>query len=257
MHKLSLTMIFSPSYRDTIPVQFFQPITHGFFSRIQSYRIKLLTLLFFPLLFCVTEAVHAKAVDLNLLPIAKVRHLPLGTSVVVEGTVTTRSGNFESSFFDKGFGLQDRSAGIYVSLQADLGLMPGQRVRVSATLQDSFGLLVLMPMDPEQVVVEGLGQKVRPEWFHTGKIGEATEGRLVKIVGKITQAPQSDLPFGYKFFVNDGSGEVQIFVNVQTEINVNKLALGQWISVTGFSSQFETHYEIDPRYPGDIETPMK
>jgi DNA/RNA endonuclease YhcR with UshA esterase domain len=27
------------------------------------------------------------------------------------------------------------------------------------------------------------------------------------------------------------------------------------VSVTGFSSQFETHYEIDPRSPADIATP--
>jgi DNA/RNA endonuclease YhcR with UshA esterase domain len=31
---------------------------------------------------------------------------------------------------------------------------------------------------------------------------------------------------------------------------------GQTVSVTGFSSQFDTHYEIDPRSPDDIEVRM-
>jgi len=72
------------------------------------------------------------------------------------------------------------------------------------------------------------------------------------VVGMITQAPTSDLPYGYKFFVDDGSGELQIFVNTQTGIDLSGLAVGQTVSVTGFSSQFETHYEIDPRFPADI-----
>ena len=73
----------------------------------------------------------------------------------------------------------------------------------------------------------------------------------------ITQAPSSDLPYGYKFAVDDGSGEVQIFVNVQTGIDVSHLVLDQLVSVTGFSSQFETHYEIDPRRPADIQSPTR
>jgi hypothetical protein len=177
--------------------------------------------------------------------------------VTVDGTVTTPSGVFESSFFDKGFGLQDRSAGIYVSLQSDLGVVPRRQARVSGTLQESFGLLILVPAAPSDVTLHGTGPKVRPRWFATGTIGEATEGRIVRVVGTITQAPVSDLPFGFKFFVDDGSGEIQIFVNVQTGIDVSGLTLGQLVSITGFSSQFDTHYEIDPRSPSDVAVPTR
>ncbi|HEY4848170.1 MAG TPA: hypothetical protein VIH87_10380 [Methylocella sp.] len=38
-----------------------------------------------------------------------------------------------------------------------------------------------------------------------------------------------------------------IFVNVQTGISMSGLALGQSVSVTGFSSQYDTHYEVDPQ----------
>lgn len=149
--------------------------------------------------------------------------------------------------------MQDKTAGIYIGTQSNLNVAPRRKAQVSGTLVDSFGLLVLVPSNASDVVLGGVGPEIARQWFATGSIGEATEGRLVKVVGAITQAPINDLPFGYKFFVNDGTGEVQIFVNVETGINVNNLLLGQRISVTGFSSQFDTHYEIDPRSPKDIE----
>ena len=121
--------------------------------------------------------------------IAQAPQLPLGTVVTVEGSVTTPSGAFESSFFDKGFAIQDRTGGIYVSLQDNLGVAPRQQARVTGTLQDSFGLLLLVPASSADVKVHGKGPKVDPVWITTGAVSEATEGFLVSVVGTITQAP--------------------------------------------------------------------
>jgi hypothetical protein len=189
----------------------------------------------------------------HVISIAQARALPPGTVVTVVGSATTPSGAFDSSFFDKGFGLQDLSAGIFISLQTNLGVAPGRLARVTGTLQDNgFGLLLLVPASPSDVKLYGTGPKVLAQWINTGGVGESTEGRIVRVFGAITQAPASDLPFGYKFSVNDGSGELTIFVNTQTGINLSGLRVGQIVSVAGFSSQFDTHYEIDPRFPADI-----
>jgi hypothetical protein len=182
--------------------------------------------------------------------IARARALPLGTVVTVEGTATTPSGAFESSFFDKGFAIQDRSAGIYVSVAVDPHVTPRARVRATGTLRDSSGLRVLVPNTP--VAVHGTGPAVRPKPLATAAVGETTEGLLVRVVATITRAPESDLPYGHKFFVDDGSGELTIFVNTRTGIDLTGLAVGQTVRVTGFSSQYDTHYEIDPRFPADI-----
>src|SRR6185295_11257333 len=82
----------------------------------------------------------ARAAGPHAVPIAVARHLPLGTVVTIEGTATTPSDAFESSFFDKGFAIQDLTAGIFISLQDDLGVAPRRRVRVTGTLADSAGL---------------------------------------------------------------------------------------------------------------------
>src|SRR5262249_52459772 len=172
--------------------------------------------------------------------------------VTVDGTATTPSGAFESSTFDKGFGLQDRSAGIYVSIQVDLHITPRTQVRVTGELQDSFGLLVLAVTDPGLVKVHGTGPSIHPMLLATGAVNETSEGLLVRVTGTITQTPVSDLPFGFIFHVDDGSGDLTIFVTTQTNIDLSGLAAGQTVTVTGFSSQFDTHYEILPRFPSDI-----
>jgi hypothetical protein len=188
----------------------------------------------------------------HVVSIAQARTLPLGTAVTVEGTATTPAGAFESSFFDKGFAIQDRGAGIYVSIAAGPGVAPRDRVRVTGTLRDSFGLRVLVPDNPAAVLVRGRGPRITPEPVATGSVGEATEGLLVRVTATITQAPAPDLPYGDKFFVDDGSGELTIFVNTQTGIDLAGLTAGRTVRVIGFSSQFDTHYEIDPRFAGDI-----
>jgi hypothetical protein len=188
--------------------------------------------------FVALTAAHA-AQPTHITSIATARHLPLGTVVTVAGLASTPSDAFESSFFDKGFGIQDQTGGIFVSLQEDLHVQVRRQVLVTGKLQDASGLLVIVPASPAGVHLGGIGAPVIPQWVTTGAIGVS-----------------SDLPFGYKLGVDDGSGEVQIFINTQTGIDVSHLALNQLVSITGFSSQFETHYEIDPRRRADITGPV-
>jgi len=197
--------------------------------------------------------VAASAQAAQTISIAEARALPQGTVVTVDGSVTTPSGAFYSSFFDNGFGLQDRSGGIYVSLQTNLNVAPRRQARVTGTLQDNgFGLLLLIPSSPSDVKLHGAGRRVAPRFVTTGGVNESTEGLLVQVVGTVTQPVEDDTPYGYKLFVDDGSGEITIFINFETGIDVSGFAVGQTVSVTGFSGQFDTHYEIDPRFPADI-----
>jgi hypothetical protein len=190
--------------------------------------------------------------DSTVISIARARSLPLGTVVTVAGTATTPSGWLESSSFDKGFGLQDRSAGIYVSVTVQLNIEPRDQVRVTGALRDSFGLLQLVPADAGQVVIGGKGPAIRPALRRTGAVNESTEASLVRVIGRVTQAPVSDLPFGFIFHVDDGSGDLTIFVSTQPGIDLSGLTVGRLVTVAGFSGQFSDHYEINPRFQQDI-----
>ena len=184
--------------------------------------------------------------------IAQARSLALGTEVTIDGLVTVASGTFSSSTFDQGFAIQDSTGGIYVSVPVNHSLEPRQQVRVTGTLADNVqpGLLVLT--DVTAIKVMGKGRAVRPILVATGDVGESTEGTIVRITGTITQPIVNDLPFGFIVVVNDGSGEVNVFVSASTGIDVSGLSQDQTVEVTGFSSQFADHFEVDPRTQEDI-----
>ncbi len=198
------------------------------------------------ILFAASAALQAA----SPISIAAARHLPLGTVVTVEGSVTVPSGVFASSFFDEGFAIQDPTAGIYVSMADNLGLRLRQEARVTGTLMDSGGLLILVPSSDSDVSVRGRGAVVLPRFVRTGAIGEATEGSIVLVAGRITSL-EDDEPFGQKVFVDDGSGQIRVFINNGANIDVSHLHVGQPVVVTGFSGQFGD-YEIDPRFPSDL-----
>ena len=201
---------------------------------------------------CSFATVQAAPAD-KTISIAEARSLPLGTVVTIDGSVTVPSGAFNSSTFDQGFAIQDRTAGIYVSTSDNLGFALRQQVRVTGTLADTVlpGLLVLV--DVTAVKAHGTGPKVEPLPVATGDINDSTEGTLVRITGTITQPIVNDLPFGFIVVVNDGSGDINVFVCASTGIDVSGLSQGQTIEVTGISGQFADHFEVDPRMQADIK----
>jgi DNA/RNA endonuclease YhcR with UshA esterase domain len=221
----------------------------------RSYRGKFVAIALLAFVFLINTPIRATvsaAPADKVISIAEARALPLGTVVTIDGSVTVASGAFSSSTFDQGFAIQDRTGGIYVSTADNLGFAPRQQVRVTGTLADTLlpGLLVLVNVT--EVKAHGSGPKVRPQPVATGDVNEDTEGTIVRITGTITQPIVNDLPFGFIIFVNDGSGEINVFVCASTGIDVSGLSQGQTIEVTGFSGQFADHFEVDPRTQADI-----
>jgi DNA/RNA endonuclease YhcR with UshA esterase domain len=204
------------------------------------------------LILVTSRTVFAQPADPKAISIAEARGLPLGTIVTIDGSVTVPSGAFSSSTFDQGFAIQDRTGGIYVSTPDNLGFTLRQQVRVTGKLADTVlpGLLVLVDMT--DVKTHGAGPKVRPVSVATRDVNEETEGSLVRITGTITQPVSNDLPFGFIIFVNDGSGEIHVFVCASTGDRCQWVDSGQTIEVTGFSGQFADAFEVDPRIQSDI-----
>lgn len=198
-----------------------------------------------------TARAHAEVIS-----IAEARSLPAGTAVTVEGSVTVPSGDFASSTFDQGFVIEDETGGIYVSTSDNLNLNFHRRVRVTGAVGDNgVGLLILVPASAADVEKLPGASAVEPVPVATGDIGEATEGLLVEVTGTITRPIIDDLPFGYQVFIDDGSGEVQIFICASTGINPFKIPFmeeGARITVVGSSGQFLAQYEALPRHRGDI-----
>ncbi|MGC0366788.1 hypothetical protein ABH922_004772 [Rhodococcus sp. 27YEA15] len=181
--------------------------------------------------------------------IAAARILPIGTTVTVTGTATSPSGVFESSFYDKGFGLQSGNSGIYISDPENSGIAVGDRVEVTGALADQEGLLVVRPTAVKRL---GSGVPVQPRPVLLGDIGENTEGLLVSVTGYVTGPATDDLPYGYKVNIAGVTGSTVVFVNTQTGIDVGAIQIGRPLTVVGISGQYADTYEILPRSSADL-----
>lgn len=200
--------------------------------------------------------ISAAADGPNYIPIAAARVQPQGTTVAVMGLVTVPSGDFRSSSGDEGFAIQDQTAGIWISVKENLKLKLGQKVLVSGVLGESFGKIQIVPKSVADVAALP-GSKLK---VATGQVGKATLGYLISVEGTITQdGVVDDLPYGYKVFLNDGSGVVQVFLSESTKIDprVPHLKPGRQLRVTGFGSQYNKTYEVEPRNRRDLEPVSK
>lgn len=184
-------------------------------------------------------------------PIRKVRADALGSEVTISGIVTVAPGTQSSSSGDQGFALQDQTAGIYVSLQNRINLKLGQKVSVTGILAKSNEKLQVVPASSAAVRLLHEPSLV----LKTGDLGSSTAGYIVTIEGKITEKGLiADDPYGAYFFLDDGSGPGQVFLNASTNINSNAALFkaGARLRVTGFCNQFGSKYEVEPRSKSDI-----
>jgi hypothetical protein len=182
----------------------------------------------------------------SFIPIRAARLRPAGEAVTVMGLVTVPSAAFRSSSDDNGFAIQDQTAGIWVSTKDDLRLKMGQRVLVKGKRGERAKKLQIVT--DAAGVTRLPGQELR---VATGSVGPATLGDRITIEGTIREITD-DRPYGRKVSVDDGSGAAQVFLNMSAGITA-KLQVGQTIRVTGFGSQYEAAYEVEPRSDADIQ----
>ena len=177
-----------------------------------------------------------------------------GAVVTVEGHVSVPPGAFVSAMGDQGFALQDDTGGVYVKLDDKQTFGLGDRLRVTGTMDEQNQLRILKAVPGDITKLSGTAQ-VAARDVGTGAVNEDVEGELVRVAGNVTQTFQDDSPYGYKLYINDGSGEVQVFVHVSAGLDkamLEALAAGQRITVVGFAAQYETTYEVAPRLPSDL-----
>jgi len=176
--------------------------------------------------------------------IGAARRLAVGTAVTVTGVVTVATGTF-----DAGFALQDASGGLYVTTSPGGPRRVGERVRAEGRLEAPHAQRAIAPT---RVVSLGTRAPPEPARVDTGVIGAGNEGSLVRVAGIVQGNVVPDPPYGWKLFVDDGSGAVQIFVSTPTGIDVGPLRAGVTLDVTGFSGRYEAVAELLPRNPADV-----
>ncbi len=186
--------------------------------------------------------------------ITEARAFAEGERATVEGFVTVAPGTFNSATGEQGFAIQDDKAGVYVSLPDLVDLPLDQHVRVTGKLTQ-VAKQTFLTITKDGVTKLDNPKVVAPETVKTGDVNEAVEGKLLRVTGKLTKVVQDDAPYGVKVFIDDGSGETQVFVHLvagKPVIDTTALAVGQAITVVGLGAQYEATYEVCPRKAEDL-----
>ena len=165
-----------------------------------------------------------------------------GIIVTTKGVVSSLPGVLgKGVLYLAGSGIQ-----IYFSAGEYPDLAIGDTVSVTGELASYLGEARLKLAAATDIEKTAEGEAPVPHRVETGKVGEDLEGTLVVIVGRISQTS------GDTFYVDDGSGEVKVFIKETTGIEKPKMKKGDLFTIIGIVSQTQSGYRILPRSQDDI-----
>ncbi|MDP3997316.1 MAG: lamin tail domain-containing protein [bacterium] len=178
----------------------------------------------------------------KVITLEEVRNEPLGSKVVVEGVVSVPPGVLgKTVMYLAGSGIQ-----LYFSKGDWPDFRLGDRVRAEGVVSASGGEARIKLADKQEIIK--IKQEDAPEahQMETGAIGEDTEGWLVTVSGEVVETS------GSTFYLDDGSGEVKVYIKPDTGINKPKMKKGMTVTVTGVVSETSSGYRILPRFQEDV-----
>jgi hypothetical protein len=184
--------------------------------------------------------------------IADARAASVGATVRIRGVVTLTTGLVEPGSAV----VADPSGAILVRSTASERLRRGQLVELVGTRSTRSGMASIRLSKPALF----LGTQPDPASPHraTGQIREADEAHLVSVRGLVGDGPRRTTGGGLTLTVNDGSGELRVFVAGATGIPPTSLPAGSWVEVRGVVGQQTTGsapsagYRLWPRDRADI-----
>lgn len=87
----------------------------------------------------------------------------------------------------------------------------------------------------------------------TGALDTVPVGVRVSIRGHVTRV-QDDSPYGHKLWVDDGTGEAQVFVDAATDLirHTGSWRVADLLRVDGIVGKYGHRYELLPKTTSDI-----
>jgi len=175
-------------------------------------------------------------------PIGVYRQWNDGAWATIVGRVTVPSPLFSPRVVY----IQDDTGGIVVYLGRGNWptLVEGQTVTALGYLRHRTGMLEMYVRNTWLVKFgpEVDGELVTPWSVTTAQIGEATEGALVTVTGRVVQLESQ------AFWIDDGSSPTRVFFSAFTGLARPRVRRGEIWSVTGVVVEFTTVRDVSPRY---------
>jgi hypothetical protein len=192
------------------------------------------------------ESGEVAGVTVFKVPLKDVRNQAVGSTVEIQGVISAPPGVFgDKIMYLAGSGIQ-----IYFYRAEYPELEVGDKVKVRGILTTSLGEHRIKLAAVEDITLTGEAAAPEPHKVQTGEVGKNLEGSLVVIAGRVARTS------GDTFYVDDGSGEVKVFIKKTTGIDKPKMKKGMAVTIMGIVSQTSAGYRILPRWQGDVSVGM-
>jgi hypothetical protein len=184
--------------------------------------------------------------------IAAARSLPPDTRVTLAGVVTLPPGLFGRSIY-----IQDATGGarIYLRNGEYPPLAAGDLLRVTGWTRDYHGEMEISVPDAGYMALLGKGVVPVALRATTGRIGEAQEGQLAWVTGRIVEYQPNAL------LLDDGSGVLTVYFPEDLPWRRPYVHIGDWWTARGVVGQYAAAqpyvggYRLIPRFKGDVAPP--
>ena len=150
--------------------------------------------------------------------------------------------------------LQDATGGIKVYLRSGdyPALAAGDQVRVTGWTRRFHGEVELSVPGPSYLTRLGPGEPPHPVYVRTGQVGEAHEGGLILIAGRVVRFEPQALT------LDDGTGPTRIFFPAELPWRRPYVNVGEFWAAQGvvgqyaFEAPWEGGYRVIPRFKTDV-----
>jgi uncharacterized protein YdeI (BOF family) len=193
---------------------------------------------------------HQNPLNLGRVSVDRARTARIGSLVDLEGCVTAAPGVFSDRFVF----IQDETGGIKIYLPLEAGDFPelrgNDRVALRGRTGLNYGEHEVIVEEVKKVRVVGVCAPSAARTLKTGAINKNIEGQLIEVTGAVKSVTQGE------FVLNDGGGDVLVYIDLTTKIQLPRLVVGQLVRVVGIVSWAHGQIAVLPRFSTDVTTTL-
>lgn len=173
----------------------------------------------------------------------EINSLEIGQKAKVKGQVAVLPGVLGSQYF-----YITASSGVQIyNYKKDFpALSLGDLVEVEGEVSQSRGEKRIKTANKESIKIIGYQDAPKPKDELCENLSESNIGELISVSGEIVEKKGSSL------YLDDGSGEVAVYIKSSTGISVKEISEGDLLSVSGIISQVDGNIRLLPRTSDDI-----
>jgi len=181
----------------------------------------------------------------EVLSIKNIKDIDIGTSVTTQGIVAVVPNIFGKTYFY----IVDGVSGIKIYSAKKLfpKMKVGDEIQVTGSISENGNELRIKISQESDIQIQKHNELLEPITIGTYDIDEQLEGSLITTSGEVVSSKGSTI------YLDDGNGEVRVYLTTNSEVESRDLQEGKTYQITGLVSETKTGYRLLPRSIEDIK----